>query len=45
MLERTRLATNLKYRWQEAVLDALNEDKLERCPAKSRKQKEPFPHG
>jgi hypothetical protein len=34
MLEGTRLATNLKYSWQEAVLDALKEDKPERWPGK-----------
>jgi hypothetical protein len=34
MLERTRLTTNLKYPWQEAVLDALKEDKPERWPGK-----------
>jgi hypothetical protein len=34
MLEGKRLATNLKYPWQEAVLDALKEDKPERWPGK-----------
>jgi hypothetical protein len=29
MLEGTRLATNPKYPWQKAVLDALKEDKPE----------------
>jgi len=32
MLE--RLATNLKYPWQQAVLDALKEDEPERRPCK-----------
>ena len=34
MLEQTRLATNLKYPWQQAVLDAFKEDEPERWPAK-----------
>jgi len=34
MVEQTRLATNLKYPWQQAVLDALKEDEPERRPGK-----------
>jgi len=34
MLEGTRLATNPKYPWQKAVLDAVKEDKPERWPGK-----------
>jgi hypothetical protein len=34
MLEQTRLATNLKYPWQQPVLDALKENEAERWPGK-----------
>ena len=34
MLKQTRLATNLKYPWQQAVLDALEEDEPKRRPGK-----------
>ena len=34
MLEQTRLATNPKYPWQQAVLDALEEDEPKRRPGK-----------
>jgi hypothetical protein len=36
MLEPTRLATNLKYPWQEAVLDTLKKDKPERRARQNR---------
>ena len=45
LLEQAPLATSLKYPWQEALLDALKEDKPERWPGKIADEKEPFPHG
>ena len=34
LLDQVPLATSLKYPWQEALLDALKEDKPERWPGK-----------
>ena len=45
MLEQTRLATNLKYPWQEAVLDALKEDEPERWPGKIADAERAVSHG